>query len=64
VSGAPERLYDDRHEGATERLCDGVGYGRAHKGARGGAHGQTLFVLFNRDVARLENDILLILHLY
>jgi superfamily II DNA helicase RecQ len=44
--------------------CDGVGYGRAHKGARGGAHGQTLFVLFKRDVARLENDILLTPHLY
>jgi hypothetical protein len=46
------------------RECDGVGYGRAHKGARAGAHGQTLFVLFKRDVARLENDILLIPHLY
>jgi hypothetical protein len=48
---------------SAKRACDGVGYGRAHNGARGGAHGQTLFVLFKRDVARLENTILLIPHL-
>jgi hypothetical protein len=54
-----------KQEYLTEHYCDGVGYGRAHNGARGGgAHGQTLFVLFKTDVARLENDILLIPHLY